>query len=307
MFQNIKDKFKKAWSIGVYTGESPFILKEYNDNPVLSAKDVKDKYIYFIADPFLFNHNNKTYMFFEMLNAKTGLGEIGVASSMNCTQWSYEKTALSEDFHLSYPLVFKWKQDYFMIPETMQKNAVRLYISKKFPYEWKHEMNILEHKPYRDSTIFYYNNKWWLYTTYDDYNLRLYYSDIIISKNWYEHPSSPILKGRYARPGGRVIFYNNRIIRFSQDSFPYYGCRVIAYEVKVLTTTEYIEELIEPNPFMAPSGKGWNKSRVHHVDCYEMESNKWVVAVDGFSEEINLSLKIGLHRIYQKLLQYLSI
>ena len=57
-----------VWSIGVYTGASPFELcdPEKITNPVLSAKDVTDRNAIFVADPFLILEGLKYFMFFEV-------------------------------------------------------------------------------------------------------------------------------------------------------------------------------------------------------------------------------------------------
>jgi hypothetical protein len=307
MSSKITGKFIKAWSIGIYEGDSPFNVREYKNNPILSAKDIKVVPVYFIADPFLVRYNEMSYIFFEMLNASTGRGEIGVASSKDYINWKFEKTVLKEKFHLSYPLVFNWNNNYYMIPESMHDNSIRLYIALNFPYEWSHITNILDHRPYRDSTVIYHDGYWWLYTTYDDNNLLLYYSVNLLSSSWYAHPNNPIVQGRYARPGGRIIYYNNKMIRFSQDLIPIYGSSVVAFEVKKITTNEYEEVKIDPSPFMAPSGKGWNKSRMHHVDCHKTDIENWFVVTDGYSTEINPSISIIINRILQKLRQKIGI
>lgn len=296
----MRSKFVKAWSVGIYIGESPFNMIEYSRNPIISAKDIKEIPAYFIADPFLVNHYGTMYIFFELLNTKTGKGEIGVSRSSDYKKWQFLGTVLNENYHISYPMVFEWDENYYMIPETMKDNSIRLYKAIDFPYEWMYVANILEGKQYRDSTIFYHDNIWWLYTTYDDKNLYLYYSDDFLNNEWMKHPASPLVNGRYARPGGRIIRYNNRIIRFSQDLFPVYGSRIVAFEVDLLSPEQYNEKMIEPIPFLGPTGKGWNKNRVHHVDCHELESGEWLVVADGFSNNINYSVNIAIHRILQK-------
>jgi hypothetical protein len=302
MFKYFKKKFLKAWSIGLYTGSSPFHLIEYKKNPIISASKIYNIPTYFIADPFFISHKKTHYVFFELLNAITGQGEIGVASSNDYVNWKFCKTVLREHFHLSYPLVFKWNNDYYMIPESMHANSIRIYRAVNFPYDWEYVSDILKNKPYRDSTIFHHDNIWWLFTTFDDKTLYLYYTYNIISNNWQSHPMNPIKTGRYARPGGRIIIYNNRIIRFCQDTYPEYGSRIVAVEISTISTINYKEKLLEPVPFITPSGKGWNKDRIHHIDCQQLNNGKWIALVDGYSEELNTSIKVAGIRIYQKTL-----
>ena len=121
-----------TWAIGIYKSSSsePFDFTGDNvSNPVLTARDITDIPAAFVADPFLIYQNNTYYMFFEVLNTYTDQGDIGLAISNDGFNWTYEQIILDEDFHLSYPCVFKWKNDYYMIPETYQAESIRLYKS----------------------------------------------------------------------------------------------------------------------------------------------------------------------------------
>src|SRR5687767_12269213 len=117
------------WSIGIYTGDSPFQLRAPANhvNPVLRNTDVTDVRAEFVADPFMLQKDERWYMFFEVLNHETQLGVIAVATSDDGFKWTYEQVVLSEAFHLSYPYVFEWKGDYYMTPETLGATAVCLY------------------------------------------------------------------------------------------------------------------------------------------------------------------------------------
>lgn len=300
MLRKYKAKFYKAWSIGLYAGESPFNIKELKNNPVFSAEDINDLPVHFVADPFIIEYDKKYYIFFEMLNADTGRGEIGVAIGNNYKNYKYEGLALRETFHLSYPQVFEWNKTVYMIPESSDANAIRVYRATQFPRNWKYVMNLMEGKPFVDPTIFHFNNVWWLYTTYDEEYLRLYYSDDLLSNEWSEHPKSPVVGGNYARPAGRILRYQNRMYRFSQDNLTDYGNSVICFEIKQISKTEYNEVKLSNNPFLRPSGSGWNGEKIHHLDFLKISPDKWIVITDGFSNEMDLRFKILYKRIKQK-------
>ena len=46
---------------------------------------------------------------------------------------------LEEDFHLSFPFVFKDGDDIYMVPESSKNSDIRLYKSVDFPLKWKFE------------------------------------------------------------------------------------------------------------------------------------------------------------------------
>jgi hypothetical protein len=71
------------WSISIYRGDSPFKLEPIDADPVLTKDSVTDVPAAFVADPFLLRHNGAWHMFFEVMNAETNRGEIGLATSNN--------------------------------------------------------------------------------------------------------------------------------------------------------------------------------------------------------------------------------
>ena len=236
------------WSIGIYRGKSPLNLSCPSEitMPVLSCEDVADIPAKFVADPFMVYENDVWYMFFEVLNRNLNRGEIGLASSTDATSWKYQQIVLREPFHLAYPYVFKWNNEYFMIPDSSKNYSVRLYKATNFPYEWALD-NVLLSGSYADSSIFYFNNKWWLFAfeiSANAFDLHLFHAANVRGP-WSRHSKSPVVKGdkRIARPGGRIIqLENNKIIRYAQDNLINYGKQINAIEIVKLTDDDYEEK-----------------------------------------------------------------
>jgi len=278
------------WSIGIYVGTSPFDFAPFEggENPVLTREDVSDIKTAFVADPFMLRINNTWYMFFEVMNQQTNKGEIGLATSKDGMKWAYQEIVLAEPFHLSYPYVFEWKSDIYMIPESFQSGSIRLYKASKFPFKWRFVDTLLSGGVFLDSSVFRYNDKWWIFTeTNPDHKydtLRLYYADDLTG-SWLEHPESPIINqnAHIARPAGRVQVVNDRIIRYTQDCYPIYGTQVRAFEIAELTTSTYREREACENPVLTASGNGWNRSGMHHIDAHLMDNGQWIACVDGYS------------------------
>ena len=196
---------------------------------------------------------------------------------------------LDEPFHLSYPYVFKWENEYFMIPESGDGNEIRLYKKIKFPTQWTFVKTLLKGN-YVDPSIFYFNNRWWIFAETNPGRhgtLSLYYADNLLGP-WFEHAKNPIIAGNahISRPGGRVTLFDGRIIRFAQDDYPIYGNAVRAFEVTELTTKTYEEKEIPGNPLLKATGRGWNKRGMHHIDPHQLNNGKWIACVDGFTESL---------------------
>ena len=280
------DVYKKNYSIGIFTGISNIKISPVDSiNPVLRAGDVTDVKAVFVADPFMIKKESDIYMFFEVFNAKSRKGEIGLAKSDDWFNWQYEEIVLSEAFHLSYPYVFEWENDYYMVPETGKSGGVRLYKAIEFPKKWAYIDTIIQ-GGYLDASLLFHQEKWWLFTSIGDDTLYLFFSDYLRGP-WQQHPMNPLISGNphLARPGGRVLVVDGQVIRIAQDDFPKYGLKVHAFQVTELSTETYKEkELVKT--LLGPSGNGWNARGMHHLDLHRISENQWVGCVDGWSESL---------------------
>ena len=279
----------QEWSIGIYAGASPYSLGAPPgvQNPVLTCHHVTDIPALFVADPFIVQQEHHWYMFFEVMHAGTERGEIGLASSHDGRQWQYQQIVLREPFHLSYPYVFAWGGEYYLVPESYQAGGVRLYRARQFPYDWTCIATLLQGPYFADASLFYAAETWWMFadTSADmqHHTLRLYYAPSLPGP-WYEHAHSPVVEHNphIARPAGRVIVTANHLLRFTQDCAPTYGSQVRAVEITTLTPTHYAERAARQPPILTASGLGWNADGMHHVDLHQLESRHWMASVDGF-------------------------
>ena len=273
------------WSLGIYMGDTPFALSqpEHVRNPVLTVLDVTDASAHFLADPFMVYEADTYYLFFEIYNLDTQQGDLSVATSPDGRRWSYRQIILDEPFHLSYPYVFKWQGEYYLVPESYEANSVRLYRAEEFPFTWNYVTTLLEGRDFLDNSLAYYNDYWWLFSSFEGNDtLRLYYAGDLFGP-WQEHPQSPIIAGNphYARPGGRVLVYDGRLYRYTQDSEPRYGHKMWAFEITDISPTSYKERPVSQAPVVQASGSGWNQDAMHAVDPMPLPDGRWISPVDG--------------------------
>lgn len=284
------------WAIDIYEGASHLMLSPASgiSHPVLRKSDVTDIKADFVADPFFVRSADDWYMFFEVMNALTGQGDIGCATSQDGLRWKYERIVLDEPYHLSYPYVFQWEGQFYMIPESAKAGAIRLYRAEGFPYLWTFVSNLIEGS-YSDTSIFFVDKTWWMFTcskpfTHDE--LRLFYAENLLGP-WAEHPASPVVRGNpsKAQCGGRIIIANNTITRFTHDDFPTYGKKVNASLITEISRTQYSEEEYKGNPVLGAQGKGWNRHGMHHIDAHEIRQGKWIAAVDGYRKHLVVKIE----------------
>jgi hypothetical protein len=272
------------WSIGLYAGPDPLHLAPSGvANPIMTRELVTDVPAAFVADPFLLPYRGEWHLFFEVLH-QGRMGEIGWASSPDTIDWNYRGIVLSEPFHLSYPHVFEHEGEVFMVPETLDAGAVRLYRADPFPTRWVQVADLIPGR-LADPTLFRFDNRWWMFacpapSSHDA--LALFYADTLQGR-WREHPASPLKTGdkSRSRPGGRVVTWDGRLYRFAQDCGPRYGSGVRAFEITCLAPDRYAERECAESPILGPAGEGWNGKGMHHVDAWPIAPDRWIAAVDG--------------------------
>jgi hypothetical protein len=299
----LKGMIVSNWSITVFitddfVSEAPPSSKL--DTPSIRAADVTDVSAEFVADPFIIQHDATFYLFFEVLNKASGRGEIGLASSSDGSEWNYQRLVLRENYHLSYPQVFAYENEYYMLPETAEANGVLLYKSRNFPYEWEVECELFSGR-YLDPSIVHVDGKWWLFAGTDEGNFHLFYSDHL-KDSWREHPQSPILSNNMmvSRPGGRIVVANGNVYRYTQADYPHYGDSVRIFKVNKLSEFEYEEEEVSCILKGSHIENDWRKDGMHHIDQLQMNDNQWLIAVDGHSFKKMNYLLWKLDRIKSK-------
>jgi hypothetical protein len=289
-------QIEDGWSIGIYAGVSPFdlVARTGASNPVLTARDVRDVTAAFVADPFMVREGSTWYMFFEVLDARTYEGKIGLAVSQDGLRWAYERVVLSEPYHLSYPYVFKWQNQYYMVPDCRGVDSIRLYKAVRFPTDWSF-VRVLVDEDYVDSSLLHHADRWWLFAAnLENDTLHLFHADNLMG-SWSEHPQSPIVKGNphIARPAGRILALEpgDRIFRYAQDDEPTYGNQVRAFEITELTSTNYREKEVSPTAVIKASGRGWNAHGMHNIDAHPMSDGTWIACVDGNHTRLTFRLR----------------
>jgi hypothetical protein len=253
-------------------------------NPVLRAESIDDVEANYVADPFVVWSGGRGWMLFEIKNRATRRGEIGLAVH-DGAGWSYRGSVLREPYHLSYPYVFEWEGDHFLIPESLEPGAIRLYRAGSFPERWVHEADLIRGR-FADPSIVRYADRWWMFVCPESFRdvLRLFHADRLEGP-WHEHPRSPVIAGdaRRARPAGRILVWDDRLFRFAQDCALSYGTAVRAFEITQLSERCYSEVECTTGPILAGSGAGWNRDGMHHIDAHRAPEGDWIACVDGWT------------------------
>lgn len=251
--------------------------------PVLTKDDVTDITTKFVADPFLVKGNNIYHMFFEVADMN-GLGHIGHATSSDLINWTYDQIVLSDGSHFAYPYVFKFNNEWYMLPDRgSQVPGLTLYKATNFPYDWQPQTQLFSTGSFVDGTLFLWDDVWYLF--HYDTGLQqtlIKYSDSLDGE-WTSHPSNPFTSGLHLRPGGRPILSNNTIDIFMQDGTNgVYGEKTWQYRITELSKSTLSFSKMEKPVIEGMKDGSWKSKTMHHLDIVFTNRNSLPVAfVDG--------------------------
>jgi hypothetical protein len=202
----------------------------------------------FWADPFPLEAAGKYYVFFEDYVNKQERAHISVVEVDRNGIVDGPTEVLKMDCHLSYPFVFEWQGNRYMIPETGCHNAVELYRSVSFPFEWELDRVLLEANCPLDATLVEVEGVWWMFVNIQEDGVRVNWDELHLYQAdnplgpWKPHARNPIVSNvRSARPAGRLFWSNGSLYRPSQDSSLRYGYATTINRINRLTAAEYSE------------------------------------------------------------------
>jgi hypothetical protein len=264
--QQIIDRFmREQWLVGVrFGGRGQF-------RPLTPPDDR------LWADPFVVTESGRVFLFVEELVFREGRGTIAVMELRRDGTVTSPRRILERPHRLSYPCVFRWNGDYYMLPETEEDATVQLLRCRSFPDVWEPAAVLMRDIHAVDATMFEHAGRWWMYLstapdgeTFDE--LSLFHSGTPLGP-WVAHPRNPILSTVVGgRCGGRPFVRDGRLMRAAQSGARRYGHSIQLREIVTLTRDECVErevEMIQP---------AWT-SGLAGAHTYNVESD--VTVIDG--------------------------
>ena len=222
----------------------------------------------FSADPFLISSEMGEFLFVEEFSYAQKKAHIAVYD----VSTSIPKRlgiALNEEFHVSFPYVFRHENNFYMCPETIASRQVRLYKATNFPLDWKLQSVLLDNICAADPLIFFKDGKFWLLANVDPKcsgdshsMLSVFYSDDLQSKSWLQSELNPVLFDASCARNGGLVCTNDSKLRFGQvQGFNLYGESLRAFEIIKINEVEYKEvEVPLPKPDIGSTFVG-----MHHL------------------------------------------
>jgi hypothetical protein len=280
------------WNIGVVSAS----LEEYVHSSAGPATDAlqsavrwlpKPWFVRFRADPCLVERKGRYFLYFEEVFFGSNKGRLRFVEldSGGNPVGSY-RTMIGLTEHASYPYVFEYGGQFHCVPETGKSRRVVLFKSEWPECPWKRHSVLLDGVAARDSTIFSFNDRWWLFCTVPGPGDQSQFSALHIWHApdpygpWEPHRLQPAkVDVHSARPAGRPFIMNGGLFRPAQDCGARYGCQAVINRVLTLTPDDFAEEVFS---WMPPDSAGPYAEGLHTVT-----SAGTLLAIDGYRDRVS--------------------
>jgi hypothetical protein len=203
------------------------------------------------ADPFPACLGDQYFLFFEEFMQDKGQGHLCVAAVGEQGLQEEPQILLQCEYHVSYPFIFTWQGEWYMIPETKEANRIDLYKFDAFPYKITYYKTLMDHVSAVDTTLVEMDGRWWMFVTLAPAHtphvdeLFLFGAESPLGP-WVPHPKQPIKSDvRSSRPAGNLFTRYGSYYRPAQDCSRTYGYGVRLQKILVLSATDYAEEEAE--------------------------------------------------------------
>lgn len=298
------DYIKRAF----YKPNWKLAFRESNENDSLNTivKNNKKFYSYTVegnywcADPFVICDGDLIYVFCECFINEKQKGTIAVAEYKE-GKISNMRTVIEQDYHMSYPCVFKYGSDYYMIPETADNRTIELYHAKQFPYEWELTNTLKKNVRCVDSTVFFKDDGIYVigYILGNKNKICIYQLDMVNKTITLTYELEDDDTGR---PAGNILVLDNEIFRLAQISKKKYGESISIKKIVSFNSEKYNE--IE---FSQISGKDIfvdGEKIIDRIHTFNMVGNIEIIDYSCDSFELFRPIKIIMARCKQKLYDY---
>ena len=223
----------------------------------------------YYADPFLWEENGRLFVFFEdfsYLARSATIAAVELDGDLRPT--GKPKTVLDPGCHASFPFLFRYNGETFMVPETWEAGGVDLYRCERFPDRWRRVRRVLDRVDAADSVVFPHADRWWLITSLTSPRcgtsrrfLAIFSTDEPRGGRWEPHPvngEALYIDGEAGtgRNAGAVVAWDGRLFRPMQKSSRFYGEGTQIMEIVELSLERFREQpAASPYPLEDLAGK----------------------------------------------------
>lgn len=275
-----------GWSIGYQEINDPFDNWKPSQNKIFTTNwldDLTPKTTRFLADPFVIYEDGEYFIFFE--HQGEGNANIALMWSANGIDFTYKGEVLDEEYHLSFPQVFRHKGQFYMLPETRQSNQVVLYRAEDFPFNWKVHDTLIKNVSLQDPVILISDSLFLISGREENLTQYIYTADSLHGY-WEKDSRFKLRRGDETRAAGNFFkIGQNWYIPFQKNNEGY-GTGVALYELNI--KKDIINFKKKKDSFLVKSDSiVWFNRGMHHFSLVKTPDNYFCV----FDGDMNDSLK----------------
>lgn len=266
-----------GWVLAIRKQEDQILINQ-EKNKKFSI--IKNPWRYWCADPFLFNNQDEEYIFCEAYDILKEKGVIAYRK-IRSGKVTKLKVCLECDWHLSYPYVFKYNNEVYMVPETSAIDQVILYKAINFPDKWEKCGVLLDNKTACDTNFIERDGMLYMFTLIFDKTSSKYVYDKLYMYYWtgtcfQPCQKEPVLKDAcIARNGGKFVICNEDTYRVSQNCCNGYGNNIVISKVDSLDKTNYSEHIVKE---IYPSDINLNAKNIYDgIHTYNLDGKYEII------------------------------
>ena len=197
---------------------------------------------YWAADPFLFEKDGIVYLLVEYTDTKKKKSALAIKRIV--PEEDPDFTIIYEfPYHTSYPCIFEWNGELYIIPETKSAKEIALLSCKQWPYKWEKKAVLKTNIDAADCTPFINHNRPYLLIYEENKTIKLSVAELFPEEG--KIGVIKLLKqykDKVARPGGKLFYSNDNLIMVRQPGIKFYGEKI--QFVKIDIDNSFSEEII---------------------------------------------------------------
>lgn len=139
--------FAESWNVA-WRKASPGSILTDRETPFAI---IENPLRYWAADPFVVEHEGKSYIFAELYDYIRCRGILGFCELIPGQKCRWEPI-IAEPFHLSYPCILKRNGKFYLMPESGAERLLLLYEAVEFPRKWKQVCVLRQDGSFADTT-----------------------------------------------------------------------------------------------------------------------------------------------------------
>lgn len=266
-----KNKYLKKMFLETTEWNAAWKLSSMNEYAIIPNPDG-----YWLADTLLFSKDDVVYLFVEAYEKETNKGRIGVMV-FNGSRFCDFRVILKKDYHLSYPFVFEFKGDVYMIPESSQNNTIEIYKASALPDKWEFVCKLMDGN-YVDTTLYRFSESEFTFYTYDMSNNTMCTGTLNMDDRVMEIDSIVPDDNYVKRAGGSIFKMSDKFVRPLQYNKYFYGQRLSFVDCE--TELEY--QTLKPEEIENADSRIFRRihtySRVKDFEAVDLSSYKFCIS-----------------------------